>query len=68
MKKKLKSKIVLKFGSQIDFAEAIGESPTVISGVIRGRRSISDEKQLEWAMALGCRPIDIFPRETNEEN
>jgi hypothetical protein len=68
MNKKLKAKIVLKFGTQADFAQAIGENPTVVSNVIRGRRPISDIKQLEWAMALGCRPIDIFPREPIDAN
>ena len=63
MNKKLKSKIVLKFGTQTDFAQAIGEYQTVVSEVIRGRRQLSDHKELEWAMALGCTPKDIFPIE-----
>jgi hypothetical protein len=62
MNKKLKSKIVLKFGTQADFAQAIGEYQAVVSEVIRGRRQLSDHKELEWAMALNCRPQEIFPR------
>ena len=60
MNKKLKARIVLKFETQWDFAEAIGEQPAVVSHVIRGRRNISDIKKVEWAMKLGCRPEDIF--------
>jgi hypothetical protein len=61
--KKLKSKIVLKFGTQADFAQAIGEYQTIVSEVIRGRRRLSNYKELEWAIALGCQPKDIFPKE-----
>ena len=61
MNKTLKSKIVLKFFSQEDFAAAIGERPSVISNVIRGRRNISDEKKIAWATALGCSVCEIFP-------
>ena len=65
MNRKLKAMIVLKFGTQEDFANAIGERFTVVSNVVRGRRPLSDHKQLEWAMALKCRPVDIFPRDAN---
>ena len=41
MNKILKSKIVLKFGTQEDFAQAVGESPSIVSYVIRGRRRLS---------------------------
>jgi DNA-binding transcriptional regulator YdaS (Cro superfamily) len=57
----LKSRIYLKFPTQRDFADAIGEQPSVVSEVIRGRREISPHKQLEWAMALNCSVMDIFP-------
>ncbi len=63
MNKKLKAKIVLEFGTQEDFAQAIGERSTVVSNVVRNRRNISPHKQLEWALALKCLPVDIFPRE-----
>ena len=63
MNKRLKAMIVLKFGTQEDFAQAIGERSTVVSNVVRNRRRISPHKQLEWAMALNCQPVDIFPRE-----
>jgi hypothetical protein len=62
MNKRLKSKIVLKFGTQADFAQAISEYQTIVSEVIRGRRQLSDHKELLWAMALGCQTKDIFPK------
>ena len=63
MNKKLKSKIILKFGTQADFAQAIGEYQTIVSEVIRGRRRLSDYKEVEWALALGCQPKEIFPKD-----
>jgi hypothetical protein len=63
MNKKLKSIIILKFGTQADFAQSIGEYQTVVSEVVRGRRQLSDHKELEWAMALGCHTKEIFPRD-----
>jgi transcriptional regulator with XRE-family HTH domain len=61
MNKALKSAIFLKFGTQEDFAAAIEERPSLVSNVIRGRRSISDERKRAWATALGCAVTDIFP-------
>jgi transcriptional regulator with XRE-family HTH domain len=60
MNNALKSKIVLKFFSQEDFAAKIGERPSVVSNVIRGRRDLSDEKKIAWATALGCSVDEIF--------
>jgi hypothetical protein len=64
MNRKLKAQIVLKFGTQADFAQALGEYRSVVSDVVRGRRALPDHKQLEWAMVLSCRPIDIFPKQS----
>jgi plasmid maintenance system antidote protein VapI len=61
MNKVLKSMIVLKYGSQDDFAERIGVSRSVVSNVIRGRHKLSDEKKIVWATALGCCVGEIFP-------
>ena len=61
MNKALKSKIVLKFFTQEGFAAAIGERPSVVSNVIRGRRKLSDEKKIIWANALGSSIGEIFP-------
>jgi transcriptional regulator with XRE-family HTH domain len=61
MNKSLKSKIVLKFFTQEDFAEAIGERPAVVSNVIRSRRKLSPHKKIQWAEALECSVNEIFP-------
>ena len=61
MNKTLKSRIVLIFGTQEDFAAAIGERPSVVSNVIRGRRNISEEKMKSWATILNCYVGEIFP-------
>jgi DNA-binding transcriptional regulator YdaS (Cro superfamily) len=66
MNKRLKARIVLRFGTQEDFAQSIGERSTIVSNVVRGRRRLSPYKELEWAMALGCSPIDIFPKQVEE--
>ena len=56
----LKKKILEKYGSQIRFAHAVGESETVVSKVVRGWRSISQQKQEAWAKALECETKEIF--------
>ena len=48
MNLKLKAKIIERYGSQVDFSEAIGIDETLISKVVRGRRTLSPEKQLDW--------------------
>jgi transcriptional regulator with XRE-family HTH domain len=64
MNKKLKAAIIMKYGSQADFAEAIDTDETIISRIIRGRRQLDSVKQLIWAKALGCKPKDIFDDES----
>ncbi len=56
----LKARIIEKFGSQADFAQAVGNFEPVISRVIRGRTFLSDEDQIRWAELLDCKPADIF--------
>jgi len=60
MNLKLKEKIVEKYGTQADFAQVIEMDDSLISKIIRGRRKLDPEKQIEWANALGCQPKDIF--------
>ena len=64
MNKKLKAKIIEKYGTQADFAQAIKTDETIISRIIRGRRTLNPEVQLVWAKALGCKPKDIFADES----
>ena len=61
MNRELKSKIVLKFGTQQDFADAIGETPSKVSNVIRGRHKLSKVDKLLWAMFLKCSLREVFP-------
>jgi len=64
MNKALKSMIVLKFGTQDDFAARIGVSRSFVSNVIRGRRKLSLQKKILWTVALGCSLDEIFPNES----
>jgi plasmid maintenance system antidote protein VapI len=64
MNKILKAKIVERFGTQADFANAIDTDETIISRIIRGRRQLDSEKQLIWAKALGCKTKELFEDES----
>ncbi len=67
MNKVLKGKIIEMYGTQADFAFAIGEDETVISRVIRGRRVLDSEKKAKWATILKCKPGAIFKNTTDKE-
>jgi hypothetical protein len=56
---KLKSAIVLNFGTQGDFARAVGEHEEIVSRVIRGRRELDPEKKAKWARVLGLKLKDF---------
>jgi len=56
----LKTRIIEKFGTQVDFAQEIKVSETLVSKIVRGRRAIDPEWQLIWAKALDCDPKGIF--------
>jgi transcriptional regulator with XRE-family HTH domain len=68
MNRELKAIIFLKYGTQEDFAAAIGENPSVVSKVVRNRRKLPQAKKLTWARALGCKPDRIFPGSDDETN
>jgi len=57
---RLKEKIILKFGSQVRFAFELGEHEGVVSKVVKGWRSLEEDKKKKWADALGCKVEDIF--------
>ncbi len=63
MNLKLKSQIILKYGSQSNFAQALREDETIISRVIHGRRELDNAKQERWAASLGCSSQEIFQRD-----
>ncbi|MFZ7124747.1 MAG: XRE family transcriptional regulator [Desulfobacterales bacterium] len=56
----LKVEIIKKFGTQADFAMAVRVNESLVSRVVRRRRSIPPETQEQWADALGCDVADIF--------
>ena len=60
MNVKLKLKIIEKYGSQADFAQALKINETAISRIIRGRKKLPDDQRKIWAKALHCDPDDIF--------
>ena len=53
MNRKLKAKIVERFGTQSDFSAAINEDESNVSRVVRGRRTLPEENRKIWAKALG---------------
>jgi len=55
MNKRLRLKILKKFNSQREFADALGTAESVVSDVLRGRRVLSHEKTKVWAKALGTK-------------
>ena len=61
---KLKKRIIQTYGSQINFAQGIKVSESIVSKVIRGRRQLDSETQNAWAKALACKPRDIFADES----
>ena len=60
MNRKLKAKIVERFGTQADFAQAIKTDETIVSRVVRGRRTLNPEGQKTWGTALSCDPKEVF--------
>jgi transcriptional regulator with XRE-family HTH domain len=63
MNKKLKGKIITKFGTQCEFARAIHEHESVVSKILRGRRELGEKDKKLWATVLGEEPADLFERE-----
>lgn len=59
----LKAAIIARFGTQFEFCATMREHPTVVSAVIRGRRTIPEAKRQKWAEALGAKVKDLFPQE-----
>lgn len=60
----LKGKIVQEFGTQADFAAAVGIDETLVSRVIRGRRDIPAETRKQWAKVLKCDAQELFRDES----
>jgi len=60
MNLKLKFRIIELFGNQANFAQKMGLHESLVSRVVRGRRSISKEYQKKWARILRQDVKDLF--------
>ena len=56
----LKSRIILKFGTQSDFSQKIKAREAFVSQVVCGRRTLEPLDQKKWAAVLDCKPKEIF--------
>ncbi|MDZ7699909.1 MAG: XRE family transcriptional regulator [Deltaproteobacteria bacterium] len=52
MNRRLKSKIIERFGCQADFALKVGVNESVVSRVVTGRRKLNEEEQARWIRIL----------------
>ncbi len=60
MNLRLKGRIVERFGSQADFAEAAKTAEGTVSRVVRGRQRLSKRERDRWAKILGCDSESLF--------
>jgi hypothetical protein len=60
MNKRRKAKIFEVFGSQADFSLVAMVDETMVSKVVRGRRTLPQNEQTRWANLLGCDPSELF--------
>lgn len=58
---RLKALIIEHYGSQVDFAEELGQREETISRVVRGRQTLPDKEKQRWAQMLGATPEALFP-------
>lgn len=61
--KKLKLKIIEKYGSQVRFAYENNERESLVSKVIHGWRELDPERQIAWSEALSSTPAELFGRD-----
>ena len=57
---RLKAMIILKFGTQYGFANALGVRDPWISKVINWHEYLPIDTERHWAKMLGCKRTDIF--------
>jgi len=62
MKRRLKARIIEQYGTQADFAQRIMFDESLVSRIIRGRRSLSPEDAKRWSKALKCDPSILEQR------
>ena len=67
MNRKLKAKIVERFGSQSEFAQVLGVRDPYVSRVVNGRDRLSESGKSLWASVLNCEKADIFQEGASNE-
>lgn len=60
MNRDLRLKIITNYDSQAEFARVVGRDESIVSRVIRGRKTLKDEEKKRWALLLRCKPEEIF--------
>ena len=63
MNKLLRLRIIEIWDNQANFAQELGVSDSIVSGVVRGRRRLSPEMQDMWAQKLQSTPEALGLRE-----
>ncbi len=56
----LKARIIERYGTCVDFAEAARIDASLVSRIIRGRRALPPEEQERWAALLDAKPKELF--------
>ena len=59
----LKSQIVLRYGNQRKFAQALDVCESTVSQVVTGRINLSPGENRRWAELLGIPVGELFPEE-----
>lgn len=62
----LRLRILEKFDRQADFADELGINESVVSAVLRGRRTLSPEAQDLWAAILNTTPEELGLRKYHD--
>jgi transcriptional regulator with XRE-family HTH domain len=57
---KLLNAIRSKGLKQKDFAILVGDKDSMVSGVVRGRLNLDDERKIKYAKVLNCKTEELF--------
>ena len=68
MNRKLKARIIEFYGTQSEFAERIEEKESVVSRVVRARKSLTFADRKRWAEALNCSVAELFNGQEDRVN
>jgi hypothetical protein len=59
----LKAAIILRYGSQADFAQELGVTDAIVSRIVRRRRELDEEEKRRWASLLKTEVHELWPEE-----